>query len=232
MTEWKERHPVSTERKNTRIPKLRNNSTPKLPVQDRSRDRVERVLDAAEDLVNVYGAGHVTMQMISRGSGVGRASVYQFFPSILAVWKALALRYLAALQAHFERNVSSTEFAHWTDLWDALIDAAIEFYDANPLARSILLGSDGTQEIRIADPEYDRRYAEWIAEHFANLVEQDRVLSVEHLRVNVTCTTALFSLSVWEHGRITPFYAAEAKRVSKMYTRGVVADSQVATAEA
>ncbi len=200
-------------------------STPKPPVQDRSRDRVERVLDAAEELVEECGAGHVTMQMLSSRSGVGRASVYQFFPSILAVWKALALRYLAALQLHFEDEVLRHDYTHWSEVWDALIDAAVAFYDANPLAQSILLGADGTQEIRIADPEYDRRYAEWIAERFAHLADHDRALSVEHLRVNVTCTTALFSLSVWEHGRITPFYAAEAKRVSKRYTEGVLAES-------
>ena len=66
-------------------------STPKEPVQARSRDRVERILDAAEELVAESGTNGVTMQMISRTSGVGRASVYQFFPSILAVWRGLAV---------------------------------------------------------------------------------------------------------------------------------------------
>ena len=163
--------------------------------------------------------------MLSKRSGVGRASVYQFFPSILAVWKALALRYLEALQIHLGHNVLNQRFTHWSQAWDALIDAAVDFYDANPLAQSILLGSEGTQEIRTADPEYDLRYAEWIAESFAHLADHDLAFRVEHLRVNVTCTTALFSLSVWEHGRITPFYAREAKRVSKTYTEGVAADS-------
>jgi AcrR family transcriptional regulator len=215
--------PVASQ--NPSPPRSRGLSTPRTPLQDRSKDRVERVLDAAEELVNEEGAGNVTMQMISTRSGVGRASVYQFFPSILAVWKALALRYLESLQVHLQHKVMPHQFTHWSKAWDALIDAAVDFYHTNPLAQSILLGSDGTQEIRIADPEYDRRYAKWIAERFAHLAEEEHALAIEHLRVNVTCTTALFSLSVWEHGRITPFYASEAKRVSKMYTEGVAADS-------
>lgn len=216
--------PVPTTTRSLGHARARGLSTPKPPVQERSKDRVERILDAAEELVDEYGAGNVTMQMLSTRSGVGRASVYQFFPSILAVWKALALRYLEALQIHLDQNVLSQRFTHWSRAWDALIDAAVDFYNAHPLAQSMLLGSDGAQEIRSADPEYDRRYAEWIAESFAHLADRNRAFTVEYLRVNVTCTTALFSLSVWEHGRITPFYAAEAKRVSKRYTEGVAAD--------
>ncbi len=205
--------------------RVRALSTPKPPVQERSKDRVERVLDAAEELIVEHGAANVTMQMLSTHSGVGRASVYQFFPSILAVWKALAIRYLAALQTQFEHDVVRHRYKHWTEVWDALIDAAVDFYNANPLAQSILLGSDGTQEIRTADPEYDLRYAEWIAESFDYIAKGERAFTVAHLRVNVTCTTALFSLSVWEHGCITPYYTEEAKRVSKAYTRAVEKDT-------
>jgi len=207
---------LSTSSPNTRFAASRDVTTPKQPVQD--RDRFERVLDAAESLLDEHGAGQVTMQMISQESGVGRASVYQFFPSILAVWKALAVRYLSALQKQFDAAVDGQTFTHWEQVWDTLIDAAVDFYHANPRAQDILLGSEGTQEIRVADPEYDRRYAEWIAETFGHLSNTPEALSVEHLRINVTTTTALFSLSVWEHGRITPFYINEIKRISKAYT--------------
>jgi len=219
---------VSTVSESVGNARSRGLSTPKSPVQERSKDRVERILDAAEELVEEFGASSVTMKQISTRSGVGRASVYQFFPSIMAVWKALALRYLAALQDHFEHDVIPQRFTHWTDVWDALIDSAVDFYGAHPLAQSILLGSDGTQEIRSADPEYDRRYAEWIVDRFDHLPDHGRALRVEYLRVNVTCTTALFSLSVWEHGCITPFYTEEAKRVSRMYSESVAAESHVA----
>lgn len=216
---------MQTAPKTVRNSRSRTLSTPKEPLQVRSRDRVERVLDAAEALVDEYGASQVTMQMISRESGVGRASVYQFFPSIFAVWKALALRYLDELQSHFEQEVRNRAFTHWSEAWDALIDAAVDFYNANPRAQSILLGSDGAQEIRTADPDYDRRYADWIAKTFKHLAELGPELDVEHLRINVTCTTSLFSLSVWEHGRITPFYADEIKRITKAYTNSVIAAS-------
>jgi hypothetical protein len=116
------------------------------------------------------------------------------------------------------REVGARDFATWEAAWDALIDAAVDFYHDNPVALSVLFGAEGAQEIRLADPEYDRRYAEWIAQKFGHLGVTPKALSVDHLRINVTATTALFSLSVWEHGRITPFYVDEIKRISKAYT--------------
>jgi AcrR family transcriptional regulator len=206
------------------LAETRNLSTPKIPVQVRSIDRVDRILDAAESLIETNGISGVTMQKISQESGVGRASVYQFFPSILAIWKGLALRYLAALKLHFEEHVTHQKYESWQDAWDALIDEALSFYDQNPIAQNILLGSDGTQDLRMADPDYDMRFAEWISEEFSYLVEDDRALSPEYLRVNVTATTSLFSLSVWEHGHITPFYRDQIKRITIAYNQQLLTD--------
>jgi len=202
----------------------RNLSTPKKPVQVRSIDRVDKILDATESLIKSDGISGVTMQKISQESGVGRASVYQFFPSILAIWKGLALRYLADLQDHFEKYVTHKKYDTWQEAWDVLIDDAVTFYDQNPVAQSILLGSDGTQDLRMADPDYDMHFAEWLAEEFSYLSKDGRSLGPEFLRINVTTTTALFSLSVWEHGSITPFYCDQVKRITKAYNRQLMTD--------
>jgi AcrR family transcriptional regulator len=206
------------------VSEVRNLSTPKVPVQERSIDRVDRILDAAESLIESDGISGVTMQKISQESGVGRASVYQFFPSILAIWKGTAVRYLGALQLHFEKNVTHRKYDSWQEAWDALIDEAISFYDQNPIAQSILLGSDGTRDLRMADPDYDMRFAEWISREFSYLAEDARALNADYLRVNVTTTTALFSLSVWEHGTITPFYRDQVRRISKAYNQQLMVD--------
>lgn len=205
-------------------PTRRTLAEPKVPVQERSIDKVERVLDAAESLVLELGTAGVTMQMISQRSGVGRASVYQFFPSILAVWKGLALRYLAELQEAFERDVLPENYDAWPDAWDALIDSAVAYYNENPAAQRVLLGTDEGHDIRIADPEYDKHYAEWIADQYRDLIDDARAADVRFLRVSVTAVTAVFTLSVWEHGAITPAYATEAKRISRGYMQQLIAD--------
>ncbi len=202
----------------SRKPRPRRVATPRTPVQDRSIERVERVLDAAEYLVEKHGMTNMTMTMIAKKSGVGRGTVYQFFPSQMAIWKGLALRYLAQLEAEFERKVSPQNFTRWIDAWDLLINVAIDFYNRNPVAQTILLGAEEGHDLRLADPEWDRRYAEWMRGKFIHLTEDPRMVDVKHLRVNVTAVTAIFALSVNEHGRITPFYAEQAKKMSIAYT--------------
>jgi len=193
-------------------------ATPRTPVQNRSIERVERILDAAERLVQECGMTNMTMTMISDRSGVGRGTVYQFFPSKFAIWKGLALRYLVLLEAAFEREVLPKQFTHWTQPWEALIDVAVDFYNQSPVAQSVLLGSDEGHDLRLADAEWDRRYAEWIRDKFIHLAEDPRMFDAKYLRINVTAVTANFSLSVSEHGKITPFYAEQIKRLSIAYT--------------
>ncbi len=198
--------------------------TPKQPVQQRSIERVEAMLDAAERLVAVHGMSGVTINMIADESGINRASIYQFFPSILAVWRGLALRYLSDLQEVFEGVLREREFRHWLDASEALVDAAVEYYNSHPVPRSVLLGTDGNHDLRLADPDYDRRYAEWISENFRDLAGDERAMGVKFLRVSVTVTTSIFSLSVWEHGRITDFYAGEVKRITRAYRERLAQD--------
>lgn len=202
----------------SRIAKVLAVRTPKAPVQQRSIERVEVMLDAAERLVAIHGTSGVTINEIATESGINRASVYQFFPSILAVWRGLALRYLADLQAQFDYIVAEHTYSHWHGAWDALIDTAANYYNENPVPRSVLLGTDGARDLRVADPDYDKRYAEWISETFGYLAQNERGMDVKYLRVIVTMTTSVFSLSVWEHGTITSFYTDEAKRMSRAYT--------------
>lgn len=64
--------------------------------QHRSRYR-ERIIDAAIDLVAEQGAAKSSMAALAQRAGVGRATVYKYFPSIEH-----------ALLAHVEREVKET----------------------------------------------------------------------------------------------------------------------------
>ncbi|MFE3001684.1 TetR/AcrR family transcriptional regulator [Nocardia sp. NPDC059246] len=59
------------------------------PVQSRSRERVERILDAARELVDEHGVDAVTTRAIAERAGVPIATLYQFFANREAVFRQL-----------------------------------------------------------------------------------------------------------------------------------------------
>lgn len=67
--------------------------------QARSRERVDQLLDAAEALVTAHGFDGLKMRELARSAGLPIASIYHYFPSNVAVLRALAEKHLAELQA-------------------------------------------------------------------------------------------------------------------------------------
>lgn len=63
------------------------------PLQARSRARLGRVLDAAEDLLEREGPVAFSTTAVARVAGVSVGSVYRFFPDKEAIVEALAVRY-------------------------------------------------------------------------------------------------------------------------------------------
>lgn len=68
----------------------------KTPQQERSRRMVKAVLDACEQILRDEPEGSLTMHNLEVVSGVGRGSVYQYFPSIDAIVAALYQRHISA----------------------------------------------------------------------------------------------------------------------------------------
>jgi AcrR family transcriptional regulator len=71
----------------------------RVPTQERSRLRVERILDAAATLVVRDGVDALTTQEIARGAGVPVASIYQYFADKEDVLLALAGRDMDEMDA-------------------------------------------------------------------------------------------------------------------------------------
>lgn len=61
------------------------------PVQERSRLRVARILNAASELVEAEGEAAATTRAIAERAGVPVATVYQFFPNREAILREILL---------------------------------------------------------------------------------------------------------------------------------------------
>jgi AcrR family transcriptional regulator len=130
------------------------------PLQDRSRQRVERILDAAAQVFGERGYDAATTEEIARIAGTSIGSVYQFFPNKLAIFNAISLRYLDRARALFDTFVTPESIAMpWPELIDRGIDAFAEFHEGEPGFRAILLNWRVSAELLLANDAVNRELA-------------------------------------------------------------------------
>src|SRR3954447_22532978 len=86
------------------IPRLR-----RVPRQARSRERLQRMLDAADALLAAEGAEALTTTRVAEAAGVSVGSLYQYLPDKEAIVEALAGRYLVEFEGLMERMVAEVE---------------------------------------------------------------------------------------------------------------------------
>lgn len=97
----------------------------RVPTQDRSRQRVERILDAAARTFADVGFDAATTEAIAERAGTSIGSVYQFFPNKRALFDAIAKRYLDRSREVFDRLMSPDAIAL---PWHALLDGAVDAF--------------------------------------------------------------------------------------------------------
>jgi AcrR family transcriptional regulator len=75
-------------------------------IETHRRDVREAILDTAAALVAEHGPRTVTMSMIAEGAGIGRATLYKYFPDIGAILHAWHRRQIGA---HIEHLAAISE---------------------------------------------------------------------------------------------------------------------------
>lgn len=72
------------------------------PRQQRGREKVEKILEAAAIVFEKVGYTAATTQLIAEQAGAAIGSLYQFFPDKAAIFKAMELRHVARVQSMWE----------------------------------------------------------------------------------------------------------------------------------
>jgi AcrR family transcriptional regulator len=125
--------------------KLRNT-----PTQARSRERLRRVLDAADELLATDGAEAFTTTRVAEVASVPIGSVYRFFPDKEAIVEALAIRYWSDFEDLVAGAAEVDELESLPDAGSFVIDTLVAGFRARPGFIALWYGGLRTEAVRDA----------------------------------------------------------------------------------
>jgi AcrR family transcriptional regulator len=120
----------------------------RVPQQDRSREKVRRVLDAADELLAREGAGALITTRVAREAGIAVGSVYSYFPDKAAIAEALALRHWSAITDSIAAVAEADVREPVADPVRAVLDAVVAGFRGSPGFRALWFSPLRTEGIR------------------------------------------------------------------------------------
>ncbi|SFS84635.1 transcriptional regulator, TetR family [Saccharopolyspora flava] len=199
------------------------------PVQQRSAQRVEKMLAATAGLIDEVGYDGLTTTLIAERAGVAVGSLYQFFPDKRAVVQELTLRNLD----RFVRTVSSRfeqlELAHWWDAVDAVFDTYLTMHREVPAFSRLHFGD--VVDLRLLDPGKDNNAV--IAEKLTGLIAEEFQLDPADLALPLTIAVeaadAVLHLAFRRDSQGDQAILAEAKDLVRGYLSNRITEEQRVT---
>lgn len=104
----------------------------RLPVQERSRQRVERILDAAAEIVLADGVEGLSTRAVAISAGVPVASLYQYFSDKDAVLLALVERDMAEMDAQVASDLAGLTSYSVRSIVETTMRAFVKVYHRRP----------------------------------------------------------------------------------------------------
>lgn len=200
------------------------------PRQARSQERVNQILDVAEQMFISEGYNATTTNAIATRAKVPIGSLYQFFPDKATILQALAMRYMELLHQRFAElhtaEIANLPLSTYVDL---LIDATDRFFSDYPGYHAIFMQA---QEMRpeleaietAADAQLIQELATFLSLRNLN-VEQANYEAIAFVLVKAIGTLLWLAQSQEPPFRLT--LVAETKRLTLSYLQSYFPSSEM-----
>lgn len=203
----------------------------KVPRQERGHDRVDRLLDAAAEVIAQVGVEGATTNAIANKARTSVGSLYQFFPNKAAIVEALAARYNAELRRiNTESMPEDASEIPLPELIERIISPAVDFYLKNPAYRHVfhaLHGPDSDSKYTPGESELHKsvvaRTEAMLASRASHVPQPQRHLQAS---VAVLATHSLLSFAMAASPSTRDGMIAELKRLLVAYMRDVTTGSR------
>ncbi|MFD7861240.1 TetR family transcriptional regulator [Streptomyces sp. NPDC057682] len=150
------------------------------PVQQRSAERLVRILDACAELLDETGYEQLSTRAVAARAGVPIGSVYRFFSNKRALADALALRNLDSYAERISARLAAVPADDWRGAIDAVLDEYLAMKRTVPGFALIDFGAPAPDE----DPADDAnqrvagRLADLLSGHLGRPADEDLLRSV------------------------------------------------------
>ena len=125
------------------------------PQQQRSKAKVDAILDASENIVVGTGVDGLTTTIVAETAGMAVGTLYQYFDSIDAILDALVARHAEAFALRLKESLSGQQFRRKRDAANAALDALIDYYRGHPSFRALWRGAPNATGVGFGDDAGD-----------------------------------------------------------------------------
>ncbi|MEM6833026.1 MAG: hypothetical protein ACFBZ9_16925 [Sphingomonadales bacterium] len=191
---------------------------PPTPTRKRGRERREKMIKAAYDLLCIQEIEEISFRDIAARADVPEGSAYHFFANRFDVFTALAASLSEDFIAAHRKPVPASKRRTWQDLAAHLVDVGAAVYQSSPPARQLLIGSKTPPEIKLADRVNDEAVGRVMYDVFSSYFDIQKTEEMQRaFFFFIELTDLFFSLSIIEHQKIAPAMIDEAKRAGIAY---------------
>jgi len=172
------------------------------PKQERSKKRFEEVLKTAEFIYAHKKDYALSVQDISKLSGMKRPSIYKFFPSNESIHEALSYKYATDLFKLIQKNLNNLQYNDSKELIKVVIDVCAIYANKNyPLSNLV----------------FNQFSKEFLLNNIEDLIEQKN--NEEQAKIKFTLNVLMSCLGDYlnQEGSITPRYISETKKICLLY---------------
>jgi AcrR family transcriptional regulator len=169
-------------RKNTSEMREQSGSeaTRRNPTQQRSRERQERILAVATQLIATKGSDQLKMSEIAERSEISIGSLYQYFPDKSSVIRTLAERYNGESRRCIEQALNAVEDVPGLQAaYSDLLDLYFEIVLASPVMRDIWSGMQADKQLLELELEESRIAGGLLAQTIMRVYPQGDARQIE-----------------------------------------------------
>ncbi len=187
------------------------------PVQERSLERMTRVIEAAERMLEELGPEKTSIPALAAISAVPRASIYPFFPDKYALFAHIAQIHMLRLsEAIASSGAARTRTLHnWVRI---VLDTCVDYYNAHPAAGVLLLNGSFSDVDRAAHASKNTSIGQLLRDAAARFGEHPALpVSPDVATMAVEIGFACLKFGYAQDGRIDTAVRNEAFRAIMAY---------------
>jgi len=198
--------------------KINNKNTARIPVQQRSKVRFNKIMATAEEMMLEIGVDEVSPHKIAKRANIPPASIYQYFPTMGILFSTMAeIHFIKAFDL-FDGALEQADINSWQDLALIFVDGVYDFYAKDKISEGLFLGIYLAPGVRELSTSRLTRFGVWYTEKFTYFYAKSAlVLLPEKIAICIEVMKGVFLRCIGIHGKLQPSYKKEASTLVMAY---------------